>query len=347
MTAYEQPVTPESATSTVVMQKLTSTISVIVPTIGRPESLARLLNSLAAQTHQIDEVIVADGSSDHRTAEVLSDPAWSAAGLVVQRVPVAPPHAVRQREAAISASTGKLLLFLDDDVELEPICVAEMVRALESRPDIVGVMADFNNQTWPMPTRAWRWYLRLFHRLHDGGWQGRVIGPLLRFGFNPVPDEDTKCDWLGVGSSLIRREAFDCAGGFSTFFLHRSTINEDVDLSLRLARHGTILFCPTARLAHFHDPGGRVSPKRAAEDDLYNRYHILHRSAGLSKPTAFGLTLLYATIESASNIAGTVQRRRWGRTGQLLRGRFTAIHRILQCTPTVFNTSLERPPITS
>jgi GT2 family glycosyltransferase len=304
-------------------------ISAVVPTIGRAESLARLLASLAAQTHRVDEVVVADGSSDGASEAVTSDARWEHAGLTVRRVTVQPPHAVRQRETAIAASGGELLLLLDDDVELEPACVAEMLHALESDPAAVAVMADFNNQAWAMPTRAWRIYLRLAHNLTDGAWQGRVIGPLLRYGFYPPPQATRRCEWFATGNSLIRRGAFERAGGFSDFFLHRSTMNEDVDLSLRMARQGHILFCPHARLGHFHDPGGRVSPQQAAEDDLFNRFHILHRSAGRSRSAARCLVLLFAVVESASNLAGAVLRGRWGHCRSLLRGRTAALGHIV------------------
>ncbi|PWB83570.1 MAG: hypothetical protein C3F11_06005 [Methylocystaceae bacterium] len=305
-------------------------ISVIVPTIGRPASLMRLLASLAAQTHWVDEVVIADGSPDGRTAAVIADARWVDAGLTVKRVAVRPPHAVRQREAAIGASAGDLLLLLDDDVELESDCVAEMLKALVSDPDAVAVMADFNNQSWAMPTRAWRIYLRLAHGLTNGAWQGRVIGPLLRYGFNPPPNETRRCEWLGTGNSLIRRNAFERAGGFSDFFLHRSTINEDVDLSLRLARQGHILFCPHARLGHFHDPAGRVSPQQAAEDDLFNRFHVLHRSLGRSRLSAFIIVSLYFLIESGSNLLGALLRGNWGQSGSLLRGRTAALGRVVR-----------------
>jgi GT2 family glycosyltransferase len=306
-------------------------ISAIVPTIGRPDSLARLLRSLAAQTHRVDEVVIADGSSDNQTAKVISDPTWVDAGLVVRRVPVFPPHAVRQRQAAIAASVGELLLMLDDDVELEPMCVSEMVRALTSQSDVVGVMADFNNQAWAMPTRVWRAYLRTVHGMQAGEWQGRVVGPLLRFGFNPVPREETACDWLGSGNSLIRRDAFERAGGFSDFFLHRSTMNEDVDLGLRLAREGKILFCPAARLGHFHDPGGRVSPKQAAEDDIFNRFHVLQKSAGRSRSSALRSVSLFWLIESASAISGSlIRRREIGRAFARALGGFVGLLRALR-----------------
>ena len=283
----------------------TPTVSAIVPTIGRPQSLTRLLNSLATQTYRIDEVVVADGSSDGRTAAVIADPRWTQAGLAVRRIPVSPPHAVRQRNAAIAVASGELLLLLDDDVELERDCVAMMLRDLDADRDAVAVMADFNNQNWAMPTQVWRLYLRFAHGLGDGEWQGRVIGPLLRYGFNPPPKETKRCEWLGSCNSLIRRAAFERAGGFSDFFLRRSTMNEDVDLSLRLARQGHILFCPYARLGHFHDPGGRVSPQESAEDDLVNRFHALHRSAGRSRSAAF-------VSRGALRIDRECEQSRWG-----------------------------------
>lgn len=309
-------------------------VSAIVPTIGRPESLTRLLASLAGQTRAIDEVVIADGSSDGGTAAVIADPRWAAAGLTVLRVPVSPPHAVRQREAAIAVAKGRLMLMLDDDVELERDCVAQMLKALDDDPAAVAVMADFNNQVWAMPTQIWRFYLRFALGLAEGAWQGRVVGPLLRFGFNPPPAETRACEWLGSGNSLMRRDAFERAGGFSDFFLHRSTMNEDVDLSLRLARQGRLLFCPGARLGHFHDPGGRVSQAQAAEDDVFNRFHVLHRTAGQSRAGAFGLVTLFAFVESLSNLAGAAMRLRWGQTGRLLGGRFAALRRIITANTT-------------
>lgn len=304
-------------------------VSAIVPTIGRPRSLERLLNSLAQQSYSIDEVVVADGSTDDSTARVLADPRWAKAAKVLRTVRVQPPHAVRQREAAIAISTGELLLFLDDDVELQPNCLAEMLRALQGHAEAVAVMADFNNQQWATPTRAWRVYLRFVHGLTSGAWQGRLIGPLLRYGFNPVPTETRRCDWFGAGNSLVCRGAFERAGGFSDFFLRRSTMNEDVDLSIRVASQGHILFCPSAKLGHFHDPGGRVSPGQAAEDDLFNRFHILHRSAGRSRWVAFRLVLLFAAVESTSNLFGAIRRGKAGHSVELFRGRAAAICRIL------------------
>src|SRR5215217_5061257 len=84
-------------------------ISAIVPTIGRPDSLRALLTSLVSQTHEIDEVIVADASPDNSTQNVTSDPVFESV-LIVNRVTVDAANAVRQRAAAIEIARGEYFL---------------------------------------------------------------------------------------------------------------------------------------------------------------------------------------------------------------------------------------------
>ena len=298
-------------------------ISAIVPTIGRVDSLNALLESLAAQTCRVDEVIVA--SADQQTCNVIRQTTNRAVRCIV----VTPANAVRQRMAAIEIARGDRLLLLDDDVVLEPDCVQQMSRLLETNDDVVAVTADFSNQAWPNPTRIWEWYLRHILKLRRDEWQGRVVGPLLRFGFNPVPPLPVAMEWLGSGSSLVRRSAFMNVGGFSDFFLHRCTINEDVDLGIKLCQVGRILFCPDARMAHHHAPGGRVTRFLAAEDDLFNRYFILRRTLGHNFLHAFGLVVLYFGVETVSQFLGCLRRANFrGFVGQL-GGRLRAFGRIL------------------
>lgn len=304
-------------------------VSVIVPTIGRPGSLERMLESLAAQTVAVREVLVADGSSDESSRQVANDARWSGRGLRVRWLAVRPPNAVRQRLEAIAVSEGTLLLFLDDDVVLEPDCVEQMLRVLCDDAGVAAVFADFNNQSWPMPSRAWRFYLRYVLRMEEGAWQGKVVGPLLRFGYAPVPRDIMPMQWLGTCNTMVRRSAYDAAGGFSNFFLHRCTMNEDLDLGLKVSRVGRIVFCPAARMGHFHAPGGRVSPAVAAEDDLYNRYLVIRRTQRRSAAAAFASVCLFFAVETASNVAGAAWRMRANGLGARLVGRLRALSRIV------------------
>lgn len=306
-----------------------SAIAAIVPTIGRPQSLERLLDSLARQTRIPNEVVIADGSSGDAIRALAADERWRAAGLRVRHLRVTPPNAVGQRQAAIAATTASQLLLADDDVEFAAGSVEAMLSALESAPDVVAVNARFSNYTFPRPTRPWLAYLALVHGITKGEWQGRVIGPLLRFGYHDVPDGPAPMQWIIGGAALVRRDAFDRAGGFSSFFLHRATTNEDVDLGLKLSRIGRILLAPEALVAHYHDPVGRLSPAVTAEDDLYNRFLILRRTQGLGFLRAFALVLTFTIVETVGNLLGMAVRREGSgliaRTG----GRLRALARIL------------------
>jgi GT2 family glycosyltransferase len=307
--------------------RVTHTISAIVPTIGRVNSLTTLFDALAAQTRRPDEIIVADGSSGPAVRDLATAQRWRDRGLDVKYAHVAPPNAVRQRKAAIAASRGSLLLLLDDDVVPEPECVHTLVQCLESA-NAVAVGADFSNHAWPPPTTLWRWYLRLWHGMSRGEWQGKVIGPLLRFGYHPLPPQPVPMEWLGSGHTLVRRDAYDRVGGFSEFFLHRSTVNEDVDLGLKLGRVGPLLLCPAARMAHLHEPGGRASVRSVAEDDLYNRYCILRYTQHRSRAAASSLAITFFVVETLSGVFAVTRSLRSNGFGRRFAGRVRALLRI-------------------
>ena len=305
---------------------MTHTISAIVPTIGRPSSLTRLLEALLAQTRRPDEVVVADGSDGDAVSTVVNAARWRESGLDVRYLRVTPPHAVRQRQRAITESRGSLLLLLDDDVVPEPLCVAALLACLDSH-DAVAVGANFSNHDWPAPTTLWRWYLKLWHGMSGGEWQGRVVGPVLRFGYQSLPSTAAPMQWLGSGHTLIRREAYERAGGFSDFFLHRTSVNEDVDLGLKLGAIGRLYLCSAARMAHLHEPAGRASVRAVAEDDLYNRYCILRFTQRRSRPAAAALVLTFFVVETLSGLAAAARGYTNGFGGRLA-GRLQALIRI-------------------
>jgi GT2 family glycosyltransferase len=284
-------------------------ISAIVPTIGRPQSLKKLFESLALQTRKPDEIIVCDGSNSEETKALILDSRWERGGLSIKRLTIDRPHAVRQRKAAIATASGDLLLLLDDDVALDSKCIEELLATFARSEACVAAMADIANQRWSRPTRLWSLFLRFGMGLDLEQCQGRVLGPLLRFGFWQSTEDILEMQWFGSGNTMLRRSAYDLVGGFSDYFLHRSTINEDVDLSVRVARTGKIFFCPRARLNHYHDPIGRVSAKLAAEDDLYNRYLVMNRALRYSRIRALTWVAFYLVIESLGSIGALLRSR--------------------------------------
>jgi glycosyltransferase involved in cell wall biosynthesis len=102
-----------------------NTIDVLIPTYNRPEALAMTLTGLCAQTWRDFRVIVSDQTDDRDMADI---PTIQAVGRVlsVHHTPVGilkqlPRQGIaEQRQFLLDQATAPYVLFLDDDVLLEP-----------------------------------------------------------------------------------------------------------------------------------------------------------------------------------------------------------------------------------
>jgi glycosyltransferase involved in cell wall biosynthesis len=96
---------------------LTETVSVVIPTRGRPQLLARAIRSVLAQTTQQFEIIVVLDGPDSSTAKIVEAFADSRIRLVTLPRPAGGGTA---RNAGVSAASGNWIAFLDDDDEFLP-----------------------------------------------------------------------------------------------------------------------------------------------------------------------------------------------------------------------------------
>jgi glycosyltransferase involved in cell wall biosynthesis len=104
-------------------------ISVIITVKNEACNLARLLDSLAAQALQPDEVVVCDGGSTDRTLELLH-----AEKRLPLRVILSPGANISQgRNAAIQAAIGEIIAVTDAGVWLEPQWLEELGTHLKSQ----------------------------------------------------------------------------------------------------------------------------------------------------------------------------------------------------------------------
>src|SRR5215471_18449301 len=110
-------------------------LSVCICTYNRAQSLARTLDTLAAQ-NGIDwatvEVIVVDNNCTDDTADVV---AAAAARLPVRRVIEQAQGLANARNRALSVSRGPWIIFTDDDVLLEPDWLPSYAEAFEAFPE--------------------------------------------------------------------------------------------------------------------------------------------------------------------------------------------------------------------
>ena len=119
-----------------------TTVSIIIPSRGRNTKLQALVESIAAQAlpdgASVETIMVLDGEGG--TPEIPD-------GLESEVLTIEHAGAGAARNAGINRSTGELLLFLNDDVVLEPGCVAAHLRAFDN-----GHRATVGHSPWkPLP----------------------------------------------------------------------------------------------------------------------------------------------------------------------------------------------------
>lgn len=180
-------------------------VDVVIPTNRHSPYLAEALNSVAAQTYQARRVLVVDdGVPDAQVLQHLV--ADSVNGKVMRNTGRGLPSA---RNAALGATDGEFVTFLDDDDLWEPERVAALVEALEGAPHAGAAYCG-------------GWYIDADGTAMGGGWHA-IAGDRGEFLTGAVPAPR-------ITSLMVRRSAFDIVGGFD----ERFTLAEDIEFILRL-----------------------------------------------------------------------------------------------------------------
>jgi hypothetical protein len=112
------------------------TVSLITPSFNRENIYAETLDSIAAQTYPYwENIIVDDGSSDQTKKIVADYAARDPRFKAFDRIGT-PKGASTCRNEGVSHSHGKYVMFLDTDDIIEPFCLEQRVRVMESCPDL-------------------------------------------------------------------------------------------------------------------------------------------------------------------------------------------------------------------
>ncbi|PAP76610.1 glycosyltransferase family 2 protein [Rubrivirga marina] len=233
-------------------------VSVVIVTWNGRLLLERFLPSVLATDYPDLEVVVADNASEDGTAEWLAE---------------AHPEVVMARHAenllfaggnnaAVPYATGDLVCFLNNDVEVPPGWLTPLVAALDD-PGVVAVqpkLLQHGDRTQFEYAGASGGVLDAFGYPFT---RGRLFDTL-------EPDTgqyDDACDvfWATGAALLVRRDAFETAGGFDEAFgMHM----EEIDLCWRMQRAGgRIRVEPASEVYHL---GGASLPQGDPRKMFFN-----------------------------------------------------------------------------
>lgn len=220
-----------------------TSLSVVICTRDRAESLGKTLESLMRSAELPHEIVVVDNAPrDTRTRDVVSR--FERARYVVEMV----PGLSQARNAGLRASHGAFVAYTDDDVEVHPHWTARVRRALAT-----GEHAAMTGLVLPASLALESEYL--FEKKFGGFAQG-----FRRMIYDAEWVEDTKA-WgvpvwrIGAGANMaFRRDALRKVGGFDERLgAGRAGCSEDSELWYRLLRSGdSCVYEPRAVTFHHH-----------------------------------------------------------------------------------------------
>jgi len=213
---------------------VTVPVSVVIPTLGRRESLLRCVRAVSSGSATPAEIVVVDQSEDDGLVEACLEAAGPVP-LVAVRKPAGSLSSARN--AALAVVGQPLVAVTDDDCEPEPSWLAAAITALDGEPNLVAVCGP----VLPLPDPT-----------------GTLMPVSSRTSATSATFERTSEPWrVGSGGNLVARTAsLRAAGGYDERLGAGSPggAGEDVDVLHRLLRQGPIRYDADAVVRHEQKP---------------------------------------------------------------------------------------------
>jgi glycosyltransferase involved in cell wall biosynthesis len=271
-------------------------------------------------------MIVVDGSTDDSTQELCQSEIPGLATQIKYYRATAIGAATQRNQAMLHASQNVIWL-MDDDILLEPECLARLWAALQSDAHLGGVNAMITNQRYLPPGRISSNLFRFLHGTLETSYAGKCIGP----GLNLLPEDDPNLpeivpvEWLNSTCTLYRREALP-QPLFPANFTGYSLM-EDVTLSLMVGKQWKLANARTARIFHDSQPGDhKNNPGVLAKMDLVNRHYVMTQ---ILQRCSLGDYVKLIVLQLFGIVASLTSKKGWVSLPLVLNGKLQAIAQIL------------------
>jgi len=260
-------------------------LSVIICTRNRFDDFKNTVSSLAKQNRLPDEFIIVDSSDVLQIEEYLN----SIKLLFPTRYFHTQPGLTLQRNHGVRESTGDLIYFFDDDVDLDANYIAEVEKivANDAKHEIGTVGGRIVNtlEKQPVTFRLWsdRKIFDLISFIFGLGNFGS--GRFRHSGMPTHPHASKKSGYIECLSGCcmaFRREVFK-----KILFdenLPNYGLMEDVDISKRTLDLGYKIYYETsAALVHNESPKNRLNLYHWAEMTVVNYAYLFHKNWGRNR----------------------------------------------------------------
>ena len=301
-------------------------ISALVATRNRHQSFNRMLNSLATQSAQPQEMVVIDGSTNNET-EKLCHTRISNLNTKIIYHKATEIGAATQRNQAMQYATQDTIWLLDDDITFEPNCVEKLWQALNTDAKLGGVNAMITNQKYLPPGKISRYLFWFLHGQRESSYAGKCIGPA----FNLLPEDNPNLpeivpvEWLNTTCVMYRKEALPNPL-FPSIFTGYSLM-EDVTLSLTVGKQWKLANARTARIFHDSQPGEHKNNQGVlAKMDLVNRHYVMTQI--LARKTLHDYFKLFI-LQLFGIVAFIVSEKQWKSLPKILLGKLSAMEEII------------------
>ncbi len=265
-------------------------VSTIIPTYNRRELVIRAIDSVLAQTHRIDEIIVIDDGSIDGTGEALRE----RYGDRIRYVRQANAGVSAARNHGLRLAKGRYIALLDSDDEWLPEKTERQVALLQANPGFGMVLCDVRCVDATGAT------IEIVHRRDVI----REDGPALRWVLRSPA--------LAPASAIMRREVYEDIGGFD----ENLRTAEDIDFHLRVARRWPmgVVEAPLVRTLRGHD--GLSADPHTYDDYLRVVERATEDARGLIEDAELDSAL---ATNYARNARGLMIRGRWTDAWRLAR----------------------------
>ncbi|MEZ0174967.1 MAG: glycosyltransferase [Candidatus Reddybacter sp.] len=219
-------------------------ISAVIPTYNNAEYIEEAIDSILAQTHPIDEIIIIDDGSSDNTAALIKAIKQKTNKLSYIKQGNQGPSAARNQ--GIEIANGDWIAFLDADDRWPQDKIALQIAALQREPSlqlIAGDMAETDQQgnVEVESVLAKHQLLQQF--------QGLAGRPL-----NNALTTLVEKNFIPTGTVLVKRTALKQAGGFNPDI----RFGEDLELWAKIACHHPIT-CLPERLMYRRQHGANAT----------------------------------------------------------------------------------------